>query len=245
MRASIVFSVVALVQGACGFVFPGLTPAGVFRRVDSRSLIKRQEVCDTISGLSCRAGEYCVIIDGSVGCCPEGKVCGSIRTCVDHDTSGCEKGGTINGALCCDANVPYCNTIGSTQFCDSVKPETITKTVTISTTVYPSFNPTTTATRSCSSSSAGDTTTTTYILPTLTPYPSEEGPKVTSTVSTELPTTLVVARTSSYNVPTANVTSTIPVPSKPAMEGKAVASSASFSVVLGGIAVAFMGILLG
>ena len=100
MRATIAFLVVALLQGACGFVFPGqipATPAGVFRRIDSGSLFKRQEVCDPVSGctyfcfhyvstlgaigyvadigcplVSCRTGEYCVIIDGSVGCCPEG-----------------------------------------------------------------------------------------------------------------------------------------------------------------------------
>ncbi|KAF8429558.1 hypothetical protein EV426DRAFT_667894 [Tirmania nivea] len=248
MRATIAFSVVALVQGACGFALPdniSATPAGVFYRVNSGSLFKRQEVCDPASGLSCRVGEYCVVINGSVGCCPEGKVCGSIRTCLDHDTSGCEKGGTLNGALCCDANIPYCNTIGNTQFCDSVKQEVITKTITSTTTVCPYSNATATVTRSCPSSPAGNTTTTTYNLPTLTPYPSEKGPKATLTTSTELPTILVVAETSSYNVPTANVTSTIPVPSKPAMEGKAVASSASLSVVLGGIAVAIMGILLG
>jgi len=51
MRATIAFSLVALVQGACGFVFQTpATPAGVFRRVDSGSLFKRQEVCDTASG---------------------------------------------------------------------------------------------------------------------------------------------------------------------------------------------------
>ncbi|KAF8457767.1 hypothetical protein BGX38DRAFT_1139247 [Terfezia claveryi] len=242
MRAIIAFSVIALVQGACGFVFSGQTPAtpvGVFRRVDSESLSKRQEVCDAVSGLSCRTGEYCVVIDGSVGCCPEG-----IRTCVDHDTSGCEKGGTVHGALCCDANVPYCNTIGNTQFCDSVKQEIITQTITSTVTICPHSNATAAVTRSCPSSPASNTTTTTYALPTLTPYPSENGAKVTFT-STEMPTTLVVAETSSYNISSANVTPTIPIPSKPAMEGRAVASNASFSVVLGGIVVAFMGILLG
>lgn len=244
MRAAIIISAVAIFHGAYGYVFPGqisATPAGVFRRADAGSLFKRQQVCDPVSGLSCRAGEYCVTIGGSVGCCPDGKVCGSIRTCVDHNTYGCENGGTLHGALCCDADVPYCNTDGNTQYCDAIKQETITKTITSTTTICPHSNATATVTPSCPSPPAGNTTVT-YVLPTLTPYPSEEQPQVSST--TVIPTTLVVAESSSYNIPTANVTSTVPVPSIPAQEGSAVVSRASLSVILAGITTAFMGTLL-
>lgn len=53
MRTVSILSAVALLQGAYGYVFPAqiaATPAVVFRRTDTRDLVKRQEVCDPVSG---------------------------------------------------------------------------------------------------------------------------------------------------------------------------------------------------
>lgn len=162
-----------------------------------------------------------------------------------------------------DASVPYCNAVGNTQFCDVVKQSVVTSaTLTSSTTACAYDNATTTATTTATTAITTITTTTTgtgtgtgtpsypshpagnvtttYVLPTLTPYPSGEKPELNSTVTT-LPTTLLVAETSTaYKFPTTNVTSTVPAPSEPAQEGIAVATSVPFNILLGGFVIAFL-----
>lgn len=238
---------------------------------------------DTI--VSCRAGEYCVVINGALGCCPEGfvlihqaengqyadrneysKVCDSVRTCTDHSNPGCKNGGTVGGSLCwlvtpaipipefssltadkySGANTPYCNSIGYTDYCDTVPPPAITKTATLTTTVCPHSNYT--VTPSCPSPPANHTTpcasapanhTTTYILPTLAPYPSDEESEAT-------PTPTYIAHTSIYVSTSTNRTTSVPKPTVPPIQtGGGDTINVSFSVAMGGCAVALLGAFLG
>lgn len=63
MHATILFSiVVALAQGACGFVSLGQVPATPAHRVDSGILFRRQEVCDSASGCTFFCFRYVFIL---------------------------------------------------------------------------------------------------------------------------------------------------------------------------------------
>ncbi|KAF8471244.1 hypothetical protein BDZ91DRAFT_846834 [Kalaharituber pfeilii] len=246
MRSAIIFSAIAFIHGAVGYAYSGSIPVpgvpGVFRRDDSflGTLLKRQEICDKESGLSCRVGEYCIVIDGRIGCCPNGSVCNGIRTCVDHSTEGCERGGTLGNAVCCDAKAPYCNRIGSSHYCDISLPPLITTTVTITTTVCPYANTTTTI-PSCPSPTAS--TTVSYSYPTLTPYPTDDEPEITPT----LPPISISNNTMVVTVPISNATTTsdrAPSQTSPLeFDGAGVASKAGFSAMMGGLIIALLAAL--
>lgn len=87
----------------------------------------------------CQPGEYCTVIDGVQGCCPEGSTCSSKKQCSDLTSARCT--GENKDPLCCTEELPFCNTETST--CVAVKPElgpapTVTKTTQLAITLAPS-----------------------------------------------------------------------------------------------------------
>ncbi|KAI5807998.1 hypothetical protein DFH27DRAFT_291317 [Peziza echinospora] len=247
MRATFIFSVAAaiVVQGANAYVqLGGFADPGVLRRADAfgmGGLLRREplncskdeelcgsqcsaQCCDAKSGLSCRTGQYCVIVNGAVGCCPEGKTCNAVKSCLDYSTKGCEKGGTHKGALCCAKEVPHCNKFGQTQYCEAAENATVNGTLTM----------------------IENSSTTSCHLPQATQNFNGTRLNATHTNTTSLPT--ITKQSELSNLPITNLTETTSVESRnsvPTVEPSNMGDrkDSSITVILGGLMIAFVGAL--
>ncbi|CAE6462766.1 unnamed protein product [Rhizoctonia solani] len=75
-----------------------------------------------IGGTCCASGSYCVILDGKLGCCPNGQICLSEAQCTHMGYSLC-----ANENFCCPAgNICYRNNVTNEPMCRDPNAQTTT-----------------------------------------------------------------------------------------------------------------------